>query len=1135
MQGDRPSATMNGKKGYEKAAEERNTFMLRLLMGLAGTGKTAAMMEEIRTRGNDPQFRAIFIVPENYSHEAERELCAICGNRAAAYAEVMSFRDMCRRYRPETGEARPLLDKAGRVLSMSLAVEEVSSRLQVFRQTGEKTDVFALLLQAMDELKAAKIDAGRLREAAAKSPEGLSAKLEDLAAVMEAYDGVIASSYADPSDSLAVLERRIEAGGKRETWEHFYVDGFTYFTAQERGVLEALLRGGADIALSLTCDPGEDETFAVSRAVYREMQAAAARSGTECRVQWFDADRHASPYEEFARAILSYRLRPQKKPGPVVLSIADTKEEECEYAAALCHRIAREKNCRWRDIAVAVRGFEDYRLPLEDSFRRYGVPLFCTRKSDLLSKPLPTMIASAYNVITRGWATEDVMAYLRTGLTGLSQDEVDVLDSYVYLWKLRGSAWFRPGMWRQHPDGYGGTYDEAAESRLQQIDILRQKIVPPLRHFERRAYQAETAAQQAAALADFLTEIRLTETLQKKAVLLEQDATLKTKAQEYRQLWEIIIRALQQAAAVLADRPMQPEVFGNFFSLVLNQYDVGTIPVSLDSVTAGDFDRMRRRNIRYLLVLGAEDSRLPGTGARDAVFTEEETQKLQELYLDLTGGEEVSLWNEYLLIYQTLTLPHDGLFLSYPRTNGKEESLPAYLFRRAEKLYSLTPKALALEDLRSEAPNPCRDLAAKGLSGTNPVERAALRWVESSDPDFAEKLRKASQLSRGQLSPEGVSRLYGKTIRLSASRSDKYAACPFEYFLQYGLRAKPRKPAEFEPPEIGTFMHFVLQKVAAEAKTKGGFRNLSRREISEMTNRYIKEYIAEELQDFREKSARFRYLFWNISREVEAVVQDMAEELQTSDFEPLEFEFDLQKENKIQVKTVGEGTEKALVTGIVDRVDGWKTGDTLFLRVVDYKTGKKKFSFSDVWYGRSMQMLLYLTILEENGETLYGCKVLPAGALYLPAREEMLTAPKHLTKEEQRKERARKGRRSGVLLENPAVLQAMESGETFRYLPLKRNKDGSLRGEALVSEEEMKDLERHVCRKLAAFTQEIQQGEISAQPYYQAAKSNACEYCDYAAACHFSDGTGTDRIRYTPVLRAEAVKKNLKEETHGRI
>jgi ATP-dependent helicase/nuclease subunit B len=1107
--------------------------MLRLLLGLAGTGKTAAMMEEIRERGSDPQFRAIFVVPENYSHEAERELCSLCGNRASAYTEVMSFRDMCRRYQTEKQETKPLLDNGGRILSMSLAVEEVADRLQVFRRTGGKADVYALLLRSMDELRASKVDVPQLREAAAQSPEGLAAKLEDLAAVMEAYDGVLSSSYADPSDSLFLLEQRIEAGGVQKDREKFFMDGFSFFTAQERGVMEALLRCGTDITVSLTCDAGQDETFAVSRATVRELQAMAARSGTECREIWFDEGKHASPYEEFARAVISYRLRPQKASGPVALRIADTMEEECEYAAALCHRLVREKNCRWRDIAVAVRGFEEYRLPLEDSFRRYGVPLFCARKSDLLSKPLPAMITSAYNIITRGWATEDVMAYLRTGLAGLSQDDVDVLDSYVFLWKLRGSAWTRTAMWRQHPDGYGGTYDETAENKLQQIHALRLKIVPPLQHFEQHAKQAETAAQQAAALADFLTEIHLTETLQKKAAMLEQDPTLRIKAQEYRQLWEIIIRALQQAAAVLADRPMQPEVFGNLFSLVLSQYDVGTIPVSLDSVTAGDFDRMRRRNIRYLLVLGADDGRIPGTGGQDAVFTEDELQKLQDLHINLNGGEEVSLWNEYFLIYQTFTLPHNGLWISYARTDGKEEKLPAYLFRRAGELYSLSAEHINIEEIRAESPRPCRELAAKGFEGAKPLEKAALQWLEETDPAFAEKLKATSQLTRGQLSRDSVDKLYGKSIHLSASRSDKYASCPFEYFLQYGLRAKPRKPAEFEPPEIGTFMHFVLQKVAAEVKTKGGFRQVSQQKITEMTEHYIKEYIENELQNFREKSARFRYLFGNICREVKAVVQDMAEELRHSDFEPLEFEMDIQKENKIQIRTVGNGAEKALVTGIVDRVDGWKNENTLYLRVIDYKTGRKKFSFSDVWYGRSMQMLLYLTILEENGQTMYGCKVLPAGVLYLPAREEMLTSSRHLTEEQRTNKRTKTLQRSGVLLSDSKVLRAMDTSGQFHYLPVRETKSGTLSGEPLVSEEELQQLESHVSRKLVEFAKEIEQGQIQAQPFFQSESLQACGFCDYAAACHFSDGSGTDRIRYTPKLTKKTVKQMLEEENNG--
>ena len=52
--------------------------------------------------------------------------------------------------------------------------------------------------------------------------------------------------------------------------------------------------------------------------------------------------------------------------------------------------------CRWRDIAVAVRSFEDYRAQLEAAFAYYGVPLFTARQTDITQKPLPALISAAY-------------------------------------------------------------------------------------------------------------------------------------------------------------------------------------------------------------------------------------------------------------------------------------------------------------------------------------------------------------------------------------------------------------------------------------------------------------------------------------------------------------------------------------------------------------------------------------------------------------------------------------------------------------------------------------------------------------------------------------------------------------------
>ena len=53
--------------------------MLKIFYGAAGTGKSAAIMDEIR-RSEGSGVRCVLLVPEHYSHEAERELCSVCGD-----------------------------------------------------------------------------------------------------------------------------------------------------------------------------------------------------------------------------------------------------------------------------------------------------------------------------------------------------------------------------------------------------------------------------------------------------------------------------------------------------------------------------------------------------------------------------------------------------------------------------------------------------------------------------------------------------------------------------------------------------------------------------------------------------------------------------------------------------------------------------------------------------------------------------------------------------------------------------------------------------------------------------------------------------------------------------------------------
>lgn len=1099
--------------------------MLRLLLGKAGTGKTAAVIEEIKRAVDRCEGKRLYIVPEQYSHEAERELCRSCGDRLSLFAETLSFTGLARRVMArQGGGALPLLDKGGRLLCMALALESVGPRLKVYPAARRKAELQAMLLRAVDELKSACVSSDMLLEAAARFDDSLGDKLSDMALVLEGYGAVVGNGHADPADRLSLLADMIPKSDI-DGDTYVYIDGFIDFTRQERELISALLRKGAQLCVCLTVDSldGSSEIYELSRRAARSLRRAAVEAGAEVRVETMEAaSREADALDFFADNMFSYSdTRFEGDGSAVQLFRAEGMAAECELAAARCIELARDEGCRWRDMAVAVRGFEDYRGTLESVFRHYGVPLYTARRSDLLSKPLPAMIAAAYDTVLGGWAVADVISYMRTGLAGLDSRECDILESYIYKWQLRAGDWRRRGDWRQHPEGYGHDHDDETTARLAEINELRRRLAGPLLRFSERAEQAETASGQAAALAGLLEQLHLPETLAARSAELEALGR-ETLAAEYRQLWELCVSALEQCAAILGESELDAEEFGRLFMLVLSQYDIGTIPVSLDRVSAGDFDRNRRRHIKHLIVLGADDQRLPMSEDSAGVFSQDERRRLLELDIDLSGGGEDELWREFSLIYHTLTLPSESLTLCCPLSDSEgAERRPSFVFNRAGALFGISAPRAELSELRMSAPAPALSLAAMGLRGGG-VGRAALEYFERAQPERCKALRAAAEMTRGRLSPKAVELLYGKRLRLSASRIDRFSSCRFAYFCQYGLRAKPYEPAGFTPPEIGSFMHYVLEKTAAAVKGRGGFGKVSDGELRELCSGFVEQYVREELNDFLEKSPRFVYLFRRLSRDVRQVVEDMAAELRRSDFEPLDFELDFANASDIPPIELGEGEERMTLSGIADRVDGWVHEGKLYLRVVDYKTGKKQFSLSDIWYGMGLQMLLYLFALEQSGAERYGLETVPAGVMYIPARDPLipLTSAAELSELEERRQEQK--RRSGLVLNEAALIEAWERGEEKRYIPVKP-KRGKLSDEALASAERLGLMQRHIKRDLREMAKQLRRGSIAADPFYRSQQENACLNCDYFDACHFSDGENGESSRYMPKLSADKV------------
>lgn len=346
---------------------------------------------------------------------------------------------------------------------------------------------------------------------------------------------------------------------------------------------------------------------------------------------------------------------------------------------------------------------------------------------------------------------------------------------------------------------------------------------------------------------------------------------------------------------------------------------------------------------------------------------------------------------------------------------------------------------------------------------------------------------------------------------MSASRLDKYKSCHFSYFMQYGLKAKARRKAGFSAPEYGTFVHYVLEHVL----TRGG-ADLDQEGRAALIHEVVEDYVTQELGGLENQTPRFCYLFRRLLKTVTQVVEDAAQELNQGDFAPIAFELGFGSGKDLPPITFAAGGVTVSLSGFVDRVDGWEKDGKLYLRVVDYKTGRKSFDWSDVWNGMGLQMLVYLNTLTKEGGPLFGKEIVPAGVLYIPARDAIVSGPPDMREEKIEKEIAKELRRKGVVLNDPEVLDAMEhleEGEEYRFLPLKVTKAGEITGEELVSAERMGKLGRHVEKVLTEMAGEMARGSIAADPFWRGPDRNACLYCEYAAACQFREGVGEDRRR----------------------
>ncbi len=1103
--------------------------MLTIWIGRAGSGKSARVLETMgRERENRPQ---LLLVPEHTSHEAELDLCRACGPTASRNAEVLTFQSLATRVLSETGGlAEVTLDNGGKLLTMRRCLQELHSNLKVFGRPSQRAAFLHQLTTLADEFYAYQIAPETLYRHVADMEGAMGDKLRDVALIFAAYDARLRNGETDVRSRVQKLHDSLPQSHYLDG-KDLYLDGFSFFNKQEESVLALALRRCHSVTVTLLGDRS-GQLFQNAAAQKERLVRMAHEAGVECRLAYLSRQ-DDSPLGHLERHCFGSDAVWEEETGAVALYQAAIAYTEVEYVSARIRQLAAQ-GYRYRDIAVASRSMDIYGPLLESVFRRDGIPAYISRRSDILEKPVMTLLLSAVDAVTGGFEYEDMFRYLKTGMTGVTAAECDLLENYVIRWDIRGNMWLRDVPWTLNPDGYGLDMTEERTVRLEEINRIREKVRGPLSALADGLKQRPAARDKARTLYEFAAAAGVPDALREKADERLSAGQVQL-AEEYAQLWQIFCDVLDQFVEILGDTELDGEEFARLLRLVLTQYSVGTIPATLDQVKVSEITRNDRHRVRVLFLLGANDHLLPKIEKDGGVLDSDDRQALAQRDIPLSDATFDALDNELQNIYACLAQPTEQLHISWPVTDVTGAELrPSFVVERVRLLFPRLK--VQREDGAYRMTLPATALCAAG-------ENEALRRYFEGQPRYAAALAamaRARRMERGRLSPEAVQSLYGRSIAMSASRIDRVKSCHFGYFMEYGLRVRERKKAGFEAPEVGTFLHYLLENVNREVKEQGGYGQVDDEALRHMVKRYVERYAATQIQEYQNKSARFRYLFSRLRETAYTIIISIAKEMRQSDFQPVEFELSFGgRDGHLPAITVREGGASLSVSGKVDRVDGWLHDGKLYLRVVDYKTGKKSFDLTDIRYGLGIQMLLYLFTLEREGQAYFGYPIVPCGVLYQPARSVILRQDRNISDEKLKAALESELRRTGLVLGEPEVLRAMEHSalETPCYLPISVKKDGTLSGD-IATAAQLGHLGRYVDRLLHQIAGEIAHGNIDADPYARGPQDSACTYCAFASACYFDESRDkrrqlhkTDSGEFWGMLE----KENGEEARHGEI
>ena len=1089
---------------------------LQFIFGNSGFGKTTTIYEKvIRESMEHPDLKYYCIVPEQFTLQTQRDFVMMHPRKGIFNIDVLSFQRLAYHVFEEVGEnGRIILEETGKNIVLRKLAKEQEAQLQVLGRNLKKLGYISEVKSLISELTQYQITPEILQEIIQKSGnrELLSRKLQDVQLLYRAFLDYMGKEYMTSEQVLQVLGEVLERSEKVKD-SVIVLDGFTAFSPVQLQLVQKLSKFAKKIYITATLDTREEpysvlqktELFYLSKKMIQSVTEAARAVKVEIEPPMLCEGKEYHRFEECEdlRFLEQHLFRGgkavyEKAPEHIAITEYRTAMEEIRAAAVQIRRLVREKGCRYGDFAV-VLGNMEYQEHVSRVFAKYEIPAFLDEKRNALSHPFVEFIRAFLKMIEENFSYETVFRYLRSGFSGISTEEADLLENYCLALGIRG--------FKKYSEKWIRFSKDQTEDDLGRINAVRERFYNSIKDTVLVLKDKEKNVEhKCTALYEFMEKLEV-----EKQLVMKEEAFLAAGegalAKEYHQIFRVIMELLEKYVELLGEEGISLEEFSELLDAGFSEVKVGVIPPGSDRVMVGDMERTRLKDVKVLFLLGANEGNIPKSLTSGGILSQMEREFLEEQNASLapTAKEQVYLQKFYL--YYVLTKASKQLYLSYAATDFHGAALrPSYLKEVFEKMFV---------NLKAEKSQPDRmETLETGVQGLDYLtEKIAaeqkeqeelcqlIAWYEQA-PEFRAHFEKLwKQLVKGEAETsigKAVARaVYGEGNAYSVTRLEKYAACAYAHFLQYGLRLKEREVYEFAAVDMGKLLHGAVELFAGKVE-KGPYDwfTLEEKERERLAEECVEEVITDYRNTLLFDSSRNEYMIARMHRLVKRAVWALTEQIKLGVFVPEKLEV------PFYLKEAG-----IALHGRIDRIDTYEEEDKVYVRVMDYKSGAAAFDLTALYNGLQLQLAVYLNAavaMEKKDHE--GKTIIPAGLFYFPMKDPMISSESELEESQLEEFIFKELSLEGICNADSEIIHYMDKtceGKS-RILPIAYNKDGSLsKTSKAVTTEQFAYLEQFVKEKCTRLGEEIMEGKISVNPYGTMQKT-ACDYCAYNGICGFS-------------------------------